>query len=154
MAPCEEHMVLGAVPEWGPADCSAHLPVQRKLYLGARPGFGRKKEHSALAVPSQAWLPVTSSPHPPNSTHCAPGSVHRVETILSRWLPRYITHHRFLPSLPGCCFSVSCSGFSSAACSLDVGDGQGLVLDPLLKLPLLSGHSIRSTLGSAFIGHL
>lgn len=58
-------------------------------------------------------------------------------------------HLRFLPSLPGCCFSVSCSGFSSAACSLDVSDGQGLVLDPLLELPLLSGHSIRSTLGSA-----
>lgn len=90
-APSEEHMVLAAVPERGPADCSAHLPAQRKLYLGARPGFGREKERSALAAPSQAWLPVTSSPHPPNSTHCAPGSVHRVETMLSRWLPRYIT---------------------------------------------------------------
>lgn len=40
----------GAVPEWGPADCSAHLPAQRKLYLGARPGFGREKERSALVL--------------------------------------------------------------------------------------------------------
>lgn len=117
----------GTVPVRGTAACFVH-GKEKNLCLKARPGFEREKERSALALPSHLASrdiqPSLIQLHLLCARHCA-------EHYPQSFLLAFMSHHLallFLMPVSLAAPSVSFAGFSSAACSLNVGNCQGFVL--------------------------